>query len=71
MTVKLKLWFMQETAKARLYATTPPRPGVTATVVWLPRSQIEHTSKEPADPGQLPVHVVTIPEWLATSKGLL
>lgn len=65
-TRKVCLFFIRETEKARLYSTVPPERGQTKdTEIWLPRSQIEHTSKDPSG-----MHIVTIPEWLADKKGL-
>ena len=37
-------------------------------MVWLPRSQIEHTSKHNA--ADLTEHILTLPEWLANEKDL-
>lgn len=65
-TEKHRLWFIRETASARGYSKVPPERRPThEDLVWLPRSQIEHTSKEPSG-----IHIVTIPEWLARAKGL-
>lgn len=64
-TRKVRLWLVRETDLARYYSKLPPeREPTAADKVWLPRSQIEHTSKRGNE------HVVTIPEWLADKNNL-
>lgn len=62
-TTKIRLWFIQETEQARLYSKTPP--GRDADEVWIPKSIIEHTSKEPSG-----LHIVTLPDWFIEKEGL-
>jgi hypothetical protein len=64
--MKVQLWFIRETEAARLYSKLPPEgnPGQDAQV-WIPRSQIEHSTKFPD--GR---HVITIPDWLGDKKSL-
>ena len=68
--VKVRLWEIRRTDKARLYSTTPPssRDG---DEVWIPISQIDHVSYQPAVEGEWRECVVTIPEWIADEKGLI
>ena len=64
--MKSRLWFIRETENARLYSKLPPeRNPSDEDLIWLPKSQIEHTSKEPSG-----LHIVTIPDWLGEKKGL-
>ncbi len=64
--MRVSLWFIRETDLARLYCKLPPaRHPTKDDELWLPRSQIEHTSKQPDG-----MHIVTIPDWLAEAKNL-
>jgi hypothetical protein len=64
-TRKVRLWFKHQSTAARRYCKLPPeRNPSPEDDIWLPLSQIEHTSKRGNE------HVVTIPEWLAEEKGL-
>jgi hypothetical protein len=68
-TRKCRLWFVRETPSGRLYSKLPQaRNPSQADMVWLPRSQIEHTSKHNAT--DLTEHILTLPEWLANEKDL-
>jgi hypothetical protein len=70
-TTKAKLWFIRETASARRYSKlTAARCPEQSDTFWLPISQIEHTTKFPAQENDWPIHVVTIPDWLAEKHGL-
>lgn len=61
------LWFIRETEKARLFYKLPPErnPGKDDEV-WLPKSQIEHTTRYTTNNE----HHVTIPDWLADKHNL-
>lgn len=65
-TCTVSLWLIRETDKARLYYKLPPErhPGK-EDEVWLPKSQIEHTTKFTT--GE---HQVKIPAWLADKHSL-
>jgi len=64
--MKIRLWFIRETNLARLYSQLPPNrnPGV-EDQVWIPRSVVEHTSKEPSG-----LHIVTVADWFADKNNL-
>jgi hypothetical protein len=61
--MKIRLWFIRETDKARLYSKTPP--GRAPDEIWIPRSQIEHCTKFPT--GE---HHLTVTDWFAEKSGL-
>lgn len=61
-----RLWFIRETEKAYLYTKVPPdRMRQRDDEIWIPKSQVEHRSKQPNG-----LHEITIPTWLAENKGL-
>ena len=67
-----RLWFTGKTTEsARLYSKLPKsrHPGK-EDEVWLPLSQIEHTTKYPPEGDEWPIHVITLPEWLAKNHDL-
>ena len=58
MTTTVRLWFVRETAKARLYSKVPPdRYGGPEDEVWVPMSIVEHTTKRGVE------HMVKLPDW--------
>lgn len=61
--VDLDVQIHASTEKAILVSTD----GERANAVWLPLSQIEVERKR----GKVSLAVVTVPEWLATEKGLV
>jgi hypothetical protein len=62
---QITLWFVRETAAARLYTKVPPERNPQADDhVWIPRSVVEHTSKT----GN--THIVTLPDWVVEQKKL-
>lgn len=66
-TTKIRLWFVRETEKAYQYTKLPPdRQRNPDDLVWIPKSQIEHRSKQPNG-----LHEVTLPDWLVEAKNLL
>ena len=69
---KCKLWFISDSGLARRYSKLPPeRRPEHSDFIWIPTSQIEHTTKFPAAEGSpWPIYVITIPEWLADEKGI-
>jgi len=63
----VRLWFVRETAAARLYSRVPLRPPLAPDVadqVWIPRSIVEHTSKDGDQ------HTVTLPDWFIRKESL-
>lgn len=61
--MKIRLWFIRETEKARLYSKTPPdREQVE---VWIPRSVVDHTSKNIDG-----THIVDVQDWFAEKEDL-
>jgi hypothetical protein len=60
--IDIDVQLLHETEKAVLVTDTVPEKAV-----WLPRSKIE-IEQSAAFPG---IHTVTLPEWLATEKGLI
>jgi len=64
-TTKVNLWFVSETGVARLYCRHG-RPGrEKEDCVWVPKSIIEHTSKNVGEH-----HIVTLPDWFTEKEGL-
>lgn len=65
-TTKVNLWFQSETEKAKKYSRIPPaRNPSDEDMIWIPKSIIEHTSKNIGGH-----HVVTLPDWFV-EKGAL
>lgn len=69
--IKVRLWQIGGTTNAYLFSTvnkerTERKEGVQA---WVPRSQIEHISRNPARVGEWQEGTVTLPLWLAEAKG--
>lgn len=64
--MKIRLWFIRETEKARLYSRLPPeRHPATEDRLWIPRSVVTHTSKEPSG-----LHIVDVEDWWAEKENL-
>ena len=62
----ISLWFVKETELARQYSKLPPeRHPEQSDYVWLPKSQIERTTKFPT--GE---HHLVLPLWLVEKHGL-
>lgn len=66
-----KLWFVRQTESARLYSKLPrSRNPERSDEVWIPISQIEHTTRHPSQGEEWPVHIVKIPDWLAEKHSI-
>lgn len=64
--MKVRLWYVRETDKARRYCKLPPERNPTeADHIWIPRSVCEHTTKYPD--GQ---HIVDVADWFAEKENL-
>ena len=63
MSAKVRLFLIRETELARLYSKTPP--GRDLSEVWIPKSIVEHTSKNTN--GE---HIVTLPDWFLEKEDL-
>jgi hypothetical protein len=64
-TSTIRLWFVSDTDKARLYSRVPPeRNPQREDMLWIPLSVIEHTTRRQNE------HMVTIPEWFVQARGL-
>lgn len=64
--MKIKLWLIKETEKARLYSKLPPdRHPTHEDEIWVPRSVIEHQTKLPDA-----CCIVTVSAWWADYKNL-
>lgn len=61
----IRLWFIRDTIKARLYSKVPmernPKPD---DYLWVPFSIIEHTTKRGNE------HEVKLPDWFIQMAGL-
>lgn len=69
MSVKVRLWQLRKTDRAILFCTLPPD-DPTGREVWLPRSAMEHISRDlPLPDGTTPC-TVTVAEWLAEKEDL-
>ena len=68
--MSIRLWFIRETANARLYCKFAPHPDLgfanadKTDMVWIPRSIVEHTSKVGNE------HTVKLPDWFVEKEGL-
>ena len=60
----VRLWLVRETPAARLYTTAPQDSGRAGKQVWVPRSIVEHTSKD----GDC--HTVKLPDWFVQRENL-
>lgn len=66
-TSKVRMWFLRETEKAYQYTKLPPdRQRNPEDLMWIPKSQVEHRSKQPNG-----LHELTLPDWLVEAKNLL
>lgn len=65
--MKVRLWFIEETDKARHYCKLPPErhPVQPDDYIWIPRSLVSHTTKQPN--GE---HIVDVADWFADKNGL-
>lgn len=62
--MKIRLWLVRETEKARLYCKhNRPNPDK-ADCVWIPRSIVEHTSMRGTE------HTVDLPDWFVEKEKL-
>lgn len=71
--MKVRCWIIEQRDKAIKVSKLPPDRLSTDTMdfIWLPRSQLEHISKDPPLPnGWIPA-IITMPEWLAEEKKLV
>jgi hypothetical protein len=75
--MRLRLWFIEETEKARHYCKVPKsrNPGSVmrdnTNYVWIPRSLISHTQKRPSVDGvEWPEHDVQVEDWFAQKESL-
>jgi hypothetical protein len=63
--MKIRLWFIRETEKARQYSRVPPdRNPSQSDMIWIPRSIVEHTSKSGNE------HTLELPDWFVEKEGL-
>ncbi len=63
--MKIRLWFIMETEAARLYSTTPNNDSARdGRRIWIPRSIVEHTSKQGAE------HTLDLPDWFIEKENL-
>jgi hypothetical protein len=63
--MKIRLWFIKESTKARYYSKVPlTRNPQDSDKLWIPLSVVEHTSKDGNE------HTVTLPDWFIESRGL-
>jgi len=67
--IKIRCWIAGSTDKAYQVSKTPQ--DRSHILVWIPRSQLEHVSKEPAKPGEWQEATITMPLWLAEDKDLV
>lgn len=68
--MRIRLWLIRETEKARLYCKFAPHPDLgfsnaeDGDKVWVPRSVAEHTTKRGAE------HEVELPDWFVEKANL-
>lgn len=67
-TTTIRLWFIRQTEKARLYSkvpTQPPHDFISEDdKLWIPLSIIEHTTKRGVE------HEVKLPDWFIEKSDL-
>lgn len=64
-TNTIRLWFISDTDKARLYSKIPPsRNPAKDDMIWIPLSVIEHTTKRQDE------HHVKLAAWFVEARGL-
>lgn len=68
-TIAIRVWQIGGTDAAYLVSSTPKN-GRSGRKVWLPRSQIEHVTRQPEVVGEWQECSMTLPLWLAEKKGL-
>lgn len=71
--MKVSMWFIRQTDKARLYYKRSPYRSENRDVdqIWIPLSVIDHTTKHPQNPGEAYAqHDVTIADWFADKNNL-
>ena len=68
--MKIRLWLLDDDpAKGAVrYSRTPQSRGMNT--VWVPRSLIEHRTKQPPKDGEWAEHVVTIADWFCEKEKL-
>ena len=63
--MKMRLWFIRESANARFYSRVPmDRHPELSDCLWIPRSVVEHTTKRGIE------HEVTLPDWFIDKENL-
>jgi len=62
--MRIRLWLVRETEKARLYCKhNRPNPEQ-SDCIWVPRSIAEHTTKRGNE------HEIALPDWFVEKEGL-
>lgn len=68
---KVKLWYVEDCPHSRKYCRIPQsRNPEKKDFVFVPLVLIEHTTKQPIEPGEWAVHVVTLPDWFVQKQNL-
>jgi hypothetical protein len=67
--IKLRLWEIGGTEKAYLFSSTP-KDGRDGNKVWIPKSQIEHITRQAPKVNEWRECVVSLPLWIAERNGL-
>lgn len=68
-TTKVRLWQLQARESAIQFSTMPPG-DQSGRLIWLPRSQILHVSRDAPLPGGWVPCTVDLPLWLAEARDL-
>lgn len=69
-SIKLRCWEVKRTDKAICVSTTPAQ-NRDGKLAWVPLSLLDHISSDLAPLGEWKPVTITMPEWIATQKGLL
>jgi hypothetical protein len=70
-TTSIRCWHVGGTPDAMLISTTPKNSNRNGKKIWIPKSQVEHITRQPEKVNEWQEIVITIPEWLAEKKDLL
>ncbi len=69
-TTQITMWYIQESSLAWQYSRIPPeRNPQKEDKVWIPKSIVEHRSKDGGDK-VWSRHIVTLPDWYVTRENL-
>ena len=69
--ISLRCWQIKGTDKALCISMLPKDRAPNATGIWIPKSMLEHASRQPPKVNEWQEIEIKIPEWFAEKKGLI